>query len=122
MRDYFRPFRRKLGIVMLALACAIASAWVRSNRVTDHSRVQIPSSGSLTMHSHHGRFYWSSHFTIGSPCDWERRWETSRLGVFAEVHPWMWTIGRHDFVKDSEVVAPRTIVWCVTVDLEASTG
>jgi len=35
MRQFFRPFRRKLGVLTLVVACALACLWVRSEKSTD---------------------------------------------------------------------------------------
>lgn len=35
MRDFFKPRRRRLGVVMLGLACVLAAGWVRSRSITD---------------------------------------------------------------------------------------
>ena len=35
MADYFRPSRRRLGGIMLGLACVFASGWIRSLTTTD---------------------------------------------------------------------------------------
>lgn len=35
MREFFRPWKRKLGVVTLLLACAITAVWIRSLGVSD---------------------------------------------------------------------------------------
>ena len=35
MLDYFKPVRRKLGVVTLAMACLFAAGWVRSDHRSD---------------------------------------------------------------------------------------
>lgn len=35
MWDYFKPFRRKLGLVTLLLACVVAAGWIRSRSYAD---------------------------------------------------------------------------------------
>jgi len=35
MREFFRPFRRKLGVVVLVVACAFMGSWVRSQSTED---------------------------------------------------------------------------------------
>lgn len=35
MRDFFRPFRRKLGVVVLVVACGVMAQWMRSLLITD---------------------------------------------------------------------------------------
>ena len=46
MGQFFKPWRRKLGLVALGLECVFAAVWVRSNRIRDF--VDIPS-----WNSHH---------------------------------------------------------------------
>lgn len=36
MSEYFRPLRRKVGVVTLLLSCLLAGMWVRSLRVDDY--------------------------------------------------------------------------------------
>lgn len=45
MREFFKSWRRKAGVVLLLLACALSSGWVRSRSRCDS--VQLP----LTRHS-----------------------------------------------------------------------
>src|SRR5437764_781766 len=40
MREFFKPCRRKLGMVTLGLACVFAAGWVRSLSVDDF--IQLP--------------------------------------------------------------------------------
>ncbi len=40
MSDFFKPTRRKLGVVTLVLACVIISVWVRSLILLDH--IELP--------------------------------------------------------------------------------
>jgi len=35
MREFFRPFRRKLGVLVLVLACVFAGMWIRSTMFYD---------------------------------------------------------------------------------------
>lgn len=35
MGDYFKPLRRKIGVVTLAMACLFAAGWVRSRFIVD---------------------------------------------------------------------------------------
>ena len=35
MGDYFKPWRRKIGVVTLVMACVFAATWIRSFNVAD---------------------------------------------------------------------------------------
>ena len=39
MRDYFQGWKRKAGIVTLAMACLLAAGWVRSTASSDYIRI-----------------------------------------------------------------------------------
>ena len=57
MGDYFKPWRRTLGLLTLLMACVFAALWVRSKRIEDefsfpvgpHSTVQLISACSFLM-------------------------------------------------------------------------
>lgn len=65
MRDFFRPFRRKLGVLVLAMACLLMVGWVRSLKGTEatsfalgrHSLVQLKSTdGTLVVQKNDSAF------------------------------------------------------------------
>lgn len=41
MGDYFKPWRRKIGVVMLFVTCMFASAWIRSYSVQDGLNIRV---------------------------------------------------------------------------------
>jgi len=41
MRDFFKGWRRKIGVLTLGLACAFAAAWIRSEVTCDSIQVII---------------------------------------------------------------------------------
>ena len=55
MPDYFKPLRRKIGVVTLVLACVFAAMWVRSGRIQDVVRFG-PGGRECIVVSFDGRF------------------------------------------------------------------
>lgn len=43
MNDYFKPLRRKVGVMTLLLECTFAAGWVRSLKIEDNILVPHPS-------------------------------------------------------------------------------
>ena len=107
MIDYFKPLRRKIGVVTLVVACVFAVGWVRSFSVAD--TIQLPmekltlhaigsADSCIFWHSNRGhpveqhKFAWQSielqpRWSFWSQWDWSilglsrRNWETG--GVLA---------------------------------------
>lgn len=42
MGDYFKPLRRKLGVVTLVMACVLTGAWMRSTVAIDGFAITLP--------------------------------------------------------------------------------
>ena len=42
MGDYFKPWRRKIGVVTLLMACVFAVGWVRNRSIDDSIYVDLP--------------------------------------------------------------------------------
>jgi hypothetical protein len=42
MGDYFKPMRRKIGILTLVMACVFAGVWVRSEMIYDDFHLELP--------------------------------------------------------------------------------
>jgi hypothetical protein len=60
MREFFRGWKRKLGVVTLGLACVFAAGWVRSFRTEDSFFYQI------------GPYVTDSLFSISGSVGWRR--------------------------------------------------
>ena len=41
MGDYFKPWRRKIGVLTLVMACVFMGAWVRSNSILDELLLHV---------------------------------------------------------------------------------
>jgi hypothetical protein len=55
MREFFRGWRRKAGVIALGMACAFMAGWGRSLTLVDH--LQLPyRSHRVGLHSEDGRF------------------------------------------------------------------
>jgi hypothetical protein len=53
MGDYFKPWRRKIGVVTLVMACVFTAAWVRSQTLRD--RISL---GKHSVQSYSGGVAW----------------------------------------------------------------
>lgn len=49
MREFFRPFRRKLGVLVLVVACVLLTCWIRGNVVADLVRIATGNDGSFNL-------------------------------------------------------------------------
>ena len=63
MPTYFKPLRRKIGVVTLVIACVFAMGWVRSRLIVDHYCCELskPISGidCFAFRSHAGELGWT---------------------------------------------------------------
>lgn len=59
MGSYFKPWRRKIGVVSLGLACSLMVGWVRSAHFDDGIVLDTTSS-FLAMHSRRFKLYFSN--------------------------------------------------------------
>jgi len=74
MGDFFKPWRRKIGVVTLVLACLFMAGWVRSHFYVDLVRIeshQLRSVGSMLMWVKFGD--WNEFNNFSSKADF---WET----------------------------------------------
>ncbi len=60
MGDYFKPWRRKLGVVTLAVACVLAAGWVRSLHSDDVLNLRFHQFGCAIM-----AMSWSGRVGVG---------------------------------------------------------
>lgn len=58
MRDVFRGWRRKVGCVLLLLACAVLVAWLRSYLV-DNDTITFATNPHRQIYSHDGSVAWN---------------------------------------------------------------
>jgi hypothetical protein len=49
MREFFKPLRRKIGVLTLVLACVFAAGWVRSLQTTDFVRIPVKNHAWIEM-------------------------------------------------------------------------
>src|SRR5437763_11137498 len=55
MRDFFKPCRRKIGVVTLVLACAFMAGWIRSQWIHDEIHL-VFGNGRIGIYSICGEF------------------------------------------------------------------
>jgi len=132
MGEFFRPWRRKIGVVTLAMACVFAAGWVRSNSVEDLEdvlRVSISKRQTTTFKSRNGTICWadfdkpeaiagigsaviSDHFgpsesTPASP-EWQRSWFGISFGQ--QCDPYDGTRIRFCNIPHWSIVTPLTLI------------
>ena len=54
MREFFKPCRRKFGVVTLLMACVFTAGWVRSTRVNEVASVLMSRRAQLFIKSDNG--------------------------------------------------------------------
>ena len=57
MGEFFKPWRRKIGVLALAVVCSFVAAWVRSNSNEDHEdvlRFRINKQQTIALKSRNG--------------------------------------------------------------------
>jgi hypothetical protein len=103
MGDFFKLWRRKIGVLILGLACLLVMGWVRSFSLTDLAQVEISSQSCV--------FLESSAQTIGvgmeranerNPPIWSiaPAWETtpsSGIKPLNDIQHFRWNAQWHDF-------------------------
>lgn len=109
MPSYFKPWRRKLGVLTLAMACVFAAGWVRSHAVSDRISIQIDDLGYCFFASSQGYVSWRR--TYGGPHDFPVKriaWQTfaDHKGVWQPAGDlgdakvaWRWQAFGFDFGK-----------------------
>ena len=101
MGDYFKPWRRKIGMIPLVLACVFSAGWVRSQRIQDQIWVQQQQSLHVFV-SMDGVVSWtrSSPFFLNIPVRWVSKDSTKMVRQNSwdggDVH-WHWQRGGFDF-------------------------
>lgn len=55
IRDFFKPWRRKIGLATLVMACVFMSGWVRSEMVSEIILIPINTRDAICIVSSHGR-------------------------------------------------------------------
>lgn len=68
MREFFRPFRRKLGVIALVVACVLMAGWVRSQSTHDSYFVSHKS-WMRSIESRSGSMHWITFDLPGSTND-----------------------------------------------------
>jgi hypothetical protein len=60
MGDFFKGWRRRIGILTLVLACVVMGSWLRSQKVVDHIIIRCSETGHESLASVDGRLFWIS--------------------------------------------------------------
>jgi len=91
MGDYFKPLRRKIGVVMLVMACVLLAAWVRSGFVSDLFCIQNSETRTQVFVCHKGQLFWCGRL----PSDFEQFHSivpsgADPLKLIMDGHRWSW--------------------------------
>ena len=60
MREFFRGWRRKAGVVTLVMACALTGLWMRSQHMRDSLQVRIADNAAYICISNESELVWQS--------------------------------------------------------------
>jgi hypothetical protein len=66
MGDYFKPLRRKMGVVTLVIACVFAAGWVRGALVMDDIGFGSDYLGCHEVELRHGVILWGRYKPVGN--------------------------------------------------------
>ena len=127
MGDYFRGWRRKIGIVTLLLAGVFTGGWVRSMSYIDGLVLPNPSGLHHQLASYQGCLHWQSLETTQSiPRSGWFRWAShaataSTPNLMVNLGSWRWKIagfGVRQYVDDnSHVITTAIPYWFFTFPL-----
>lgn len=76
MREFFNGWRRKVGCVVLVMACGLTSAWVRSKHTQDAVCFRLANRGQVLYSASGSIYYWTVPFSQVTPTEWPQ-WHRS---------------------------------------------
>ena len=99
--DFFNGWRRKTGLVTLAMACAVMGLWMRSHVLIDGYEISVQDR-EHAFGSFHGYLNWRS---------WDREWGTGDTWVTFPAH----TVSSESLLdlKSESVVGSRPRQWVI---------
>ena len=130
MGEYFKPLRRKIGVLTLGLACVAAAGWVRSQTVTDRLSFKVNNRTWHTLFSCIEGVGWQrdryeadlqSDPDVFDLLEWQSDEDTNRYNMEPYASLKYWPIFRFDisrpnpdmksvYVRYSVVVIPLTLL------------
>jgi len=87
MPTYFKPLRRKLGVLMLLMACVLMAGWVRSLRMVDLVVFGGGAAPTKSLRSVDGTIEWHDDRWVGGNMRELLRWQSMALRQYQFV--WM---------------------------------
>ena len=95
MTEYFEPIRRRMGLVMLVLACLFTAGWVRSEWMEDSFEFRIGRYTALEFRSVAGKLRWiledcSNVARAWQPQPWHSR--SRNFDYYPKSTIWEWPI------------------------------
>jgi hypothetical protein len=87
MGNYFKPWRRKIGVVTLVLACVFLGLRLRSLRMAD-TVAFLHAGSSKSLRSFDGRLEWHDDLWISGNMPQPVRWQSMTLSHYQ----WIWSI------------------------------
>ena len=85
MREFFRGWRRKTGLALLAMAMLLTGAWIRSLVLQDQILTQHKRS-LLNVKSFDGRIWWGRH--TPTPFEMTYEWMSNPFPKSERIDPW----------------------------------
>jgi hypothetical protein len=78
MGEYFKPWRRKIGILTLLLACVFAAGWVRSSGYEDEFQISIGDADHV-FESRSSKIRWHGIGPLGRESELRIQWHATPL-------------------------------------------
>jgi hypothetical protein len=104
VREFFRGWRRKAGLVTLMMALLLGVVWLRSSLITDRITIATAPQNAYSLVSDRGRFSWhglamtrrkDGSYHLAVPLGWESLYHSSDI----------------DWIKDLEDSADEQFTW-----------
>jgi hypothetical protein len=112
MPDYFKLWRRKIGVLTLVVACVFAAGWVRSFSKTDIVTVH----GTYAFISENGRFTISQRLRVRQKfkSGATKGDSISSLSFNSWISPWSFDVGSTSVLPDYTSLTPY---WSIVIPL-----
>ena len=125
--SYFKPLRRKFGVLTLGLACVFMSAWVRSLTIHEGIIFQASQSSDQRLISFQGAIHWcwldgSSDRQSFPSVKWLSSPHRTNLMVINPARSWRWRFagfGIHDRTYDENEMFTVLLIpyWSIVIPL-----
>ena len=87
MGDYLKPWRRKIGVLSLVLACVCAAGWMRSRRIADSITYPVEKHRFDSLVSATGSLVWQRNHLVPQPAELEGAAVTGPISPIWQTSP-----------------------------------